>query len=36
LNAEDTVKAYKSLSKVEQAFRSYKTIDLKVRPPKPR
>ncbi|EDX78748.1 hypothetical protein MC7420_7401 [Coleofasciculus chthonoplastes PCC 7420] len=32
LNAEDTVKAYKSLSKVEQAFRSYKTIDLKVRP----
>jgi len=32
LNAEETVKAYKSLSKVEQAFRSYKTIDLKVRP----
>jgi transposase len=32
LTAEDTVKAYKSLSKVEQAFRSYKTIDLKVRP----
>jgi hypothetical protein len=26
------VRAYKSLSKVEQAFRSYKTIDLKVRP----
>jgi len=32
LTAEETVKAYKSLSKVEQAFRSYKTIDLKVRP----
>ncbi|MFW5665768.1 MAG: IS1634 family transposase, partial [Coleofasciculus sp.] len=27
LTAEETVKAYKSLSKVEQAFRSYKTID---------
>jgi len=25
-----TVKAYKSLSQVEQAFRCYKTIDLKV------
>lgn len=32
LNAPDTVRAYKSLSTVEQAFRSYKTIDLKVRP----
>lgn len=32
LGPEDTVKAYKSLSKVEKAFRSYKTIDLKVRP----
>lgn len=27
-----TVRAYKSLSQVEQAFRSYKTMDLKVRP----
>lgn len=27
-----TVKTYKSLSGVEQAFRSYKTMDLKVRP----
>ena len=27
-----TVKAYKSLSQVEQAFRCYKTIDLKVGP----
>ena len=32
LSAEDTVRAYKDLSKVEQAFRSYKTVDLKVRP----
>ena len=32
LGAQDTVKAYKSLSQVERAFRSYKTIDLKVRP----
>ncbi|OUL29366.1 IS4 family transposase [Nostoc sp. RF31YmG] len=32
LSAEDTVKAYKSLSQVEQAFRSFKTVDLKVRP----
>lgn len=32
LNTPDTVRAYKSLSTVEQAFRSYKTIDLKVRP----
>ena len=32
LSATDTVKAYKSLSQVEQAFRSYKTVDLKVRP----
>ena len=32
LDAPSTVKAYKSLSQVEQAFRSYKTIDLKVRP----
>ena len=28
----DTVRAYKSLSTVERAFRSYKTVDLKVRP----
>ncbi len=32
LNAQETVGAYKSLSVVERAFRSYKTVDLKVRP----
>jgi transposase len=32
LSAEQTVKAYKSLSQVERVFRSYKTVDLKVRP----
>jgi transposase len=32
LDAASAVRAYKSLSQVEQAFRSYKTIDLKVRP----
>jgi transposase len=32
LGAEDTVRAYKSLSAVEKAFRSLKTIDLNVRP----
>ncbi len=32
LNERETLKAYKSLSQVEQAFRCYKTIDLKVRP----
>jgi hypothetical protein len=32
LDAAQTVRAYKSLSTVEQAFRSYKTVDLKVRP----
>ena len=32
LNTVETVKAYKGLSKVEQAFRCLKTIDLKVRP----
>lgn len=32
LNAEDTVRAYKALSGVERAFRSYKTVDLRVRP----
>jgi hypothetical protein len=32
LGAEDTVRAYKDLAHVEQAFRSYKTMDLEVRP----
>jgi transposase len=32
LNAAQTLRAYKSLAQVEQAFRSYKTVDLKVRP----
>ncbi len=32
LSAEDTVRSYKSLSRVERAFRSIKTVDLKVRP----
>ena len=32
LDAEATVRAYKGLSVVERAFRSYKTVDLKVRP----
>jgi hypothetical protein len=32
LDAAQTVRAYKSLTQVEQAFRSYKTVDLKVRP----
>ncbi len=32
LDAEQTVRAYKSLSAVERAFRSFKTVDLKVRP----
>lgn len=32
LKAPDVVLAYKSLSQVEQAFRSYKTVDLQVRP----
>jgi transposase len=32
LSAEQTVTAYKDLSHVEQAFRSIKTVDLKVRP----
>ena len=31
-DAEQTVKAYKDLAKVERAFRSMKTVDLKVRP----
>jgi transposase len=32
LNAESVVRSYKGLSKVERAFRSLKTVDLKVRP----
>lgn len=32
LNSADTVRAYKGLSVVERAFRSVKTVDLKVRP----
>ncbi|MEW6350509.1 MAG: IS1634 family transposase [Thermodesulfobacteriota bacterium] len=32
LSASDTVRAYKSLSVVERAFRSLKTVDLKIRP----
>ncbi len=32
MTAEDTVRNYKLLSNVERAFRSMKTIDLKVRP----
>lgn len=32
LSSDGTVRAYKDLSKVERAFRSLKTVDLKVRP----
>ena len=32
LGAQDTVRAYKGLSVVERAFRSMKTMDLKIRP----
>jgi transposase len=32
LSAENTVRGYKRLSQVERAFRSLKTVDLKVRP----
>ncbi len=32
LSADDTVRSYKSLSQVERAFRSIKTVDLKMRP----
>lgn len=32
LSAENAVRSYKSLSTVERAFRSYKTVDLHVRP----
>jgi transposase len=31
-DSQETVRAYKSLSTVERAFRSYKTVNLKVRP----
>jgi transposase len=32
ISSEDTVRRYKDLSQVEQAFRSFKSIDLEVRP----
>lgn len=32
MSADDTVRSYKLLTEVERAFRSFKTIDLKVRP----
>jgi transposase len=32
LSAEDTVRGYKSLSEVERAFRTFKGVDIKVRP----
>ncbi len=32
LSAADAVRAYKGLSRIERAFRSFKTVDLKVRP----
>jgi len=32
LDSDDTVRGYKLLSQVERAFRSFKTVDLKVRP----
>ena len=32
LAAEEAVQSYKGLSRIERAFRSYKTVDLKVRP----
>lgn len=32
INTADTVRAYKSLARVERAFRSLKTIDLDIRP----
>jgi transposase len=32
MNAENTVRSYKLLTQVERAFRSLKTVDLKVRP----
>jgi Transposase DDE domain len=35
LDAEETVRAYKALAEVERAFRSYTTVDLRVRPISP-
>lgn len=32
MNAEDTVRAYKDLARVERAFRTMKSIDLQIRP----
>ena len=32
LDADHAMRAYKNLSKVERAFRSFKTVDLKIRP----
>ena len=32
LSAEDTVRSYKNLARVEQVFRTFKSIDLRVRP----
>ena len=32
MSAPDTVRSYKSLSEVERAFRSLKTVDLEIRP----
>lgn len=32
ISSEDAVRAYKNLAKVERAFRSMKTVDLKIRP----
>lgn len=32
MDADETVRSYKSLSQVERAFRSFKTVDLMVRP----
>ncbi len=32
MNTEDTVRSYKLLTQIERAFRSFKTMDLKVRP----
>jgi hypothetical protein len=32
IDTEEAVRAYKDLGHIEQAFRSYKTVDLKVRP----
>jgi len=32
MDADETVRSYKQLSRVEQAFRSFKTVDLMVRP----